>query len=336
MKYFNNNITSTLLVLLLVALVSCDSISSDPELPIPLDETLENTGAFLRVASVEVAAFDVANLSESSYTFTGEYFDGEGSTLLENIDFYVSYESFALDPADRVTIPETDQPFYTVPASEFTVDEESGLPTATISVPFTAVLAGLNLDAADVAVEDRFNLRWTLNLTDGRSFSAGDASPAVGGGFYNSPYTAQVFTVKALEADEFTGTYLFEAQNRGVFGWWTFSETFTADLTVDPNNTINGRVFTAEPYAENWGGLAPLDMPVSFGQTASIATGSNGLGVGLGCGGPGLAIGPMTDDSNTTLIDINDDSQFTMIVGDNVRSGCGSPPIDITFTVTKQ
>lgn len=336
MKYLNFRITSTLMVLLLVVMASCDSISGDPDLPIPLDETLENTGAFLRIASTESAAFDLAVPSEASYTFVGEYFDGEGSTLLEDIDFYASYQSFALQPANRTVIPETSEPVFTIPASEFSINEETGLPTATISVPLTAVLDGLGLTLNDIGVEDRFNLRWVLNLTDGRTFSAEDASPAVGGGFYNSPYQRTVFTVQALDQSEFVGEYLFEAQNRGVFGWWTFSETFTAELSVDPNNTLNGRVFTAEPYAEDWGGLSPIDMPIALGRTATASTGSNGLSTGLGCAIT-LAIGPITDlAENGVIIDINDDSQFTMVLGDNVRGACGAGPTDVTFTVTKQ
>lgn len=317
---------------LLVMLVSCDTLSGDPDLPIPLEETMNNTGAFLRIASVQSAAFDLADMETATYAFEGEYFDGEGSTLLENVEFYASYESFALDPANVVTIDETTDPVFTVPSSAFSVDEESGLPTANISVPFLSVAEGLGLDTANVEIEDKFTLRWDVNLTDGRTFTAKDASPALGGGFYNSPYRSTVFTVKQLPESDFVGTYTFEAQNTGVFGWWTFSETFNADLSVDPANTLNGRVFTAEPYAEDWGGLAPITVPIALGQTAAV---TSEVGTGLGCG-VGLAVGPLTDDNNKTLIDVEDDSQFTLVLADNTRSDCGATPTDIFFTVTKQ
>lgn len=332
MKYLNNRITSALMVLLLVALVSCDTISGDPDLPIPLDETLENTGAFLRITNVQTAAYDLAVAQEAAYTIDVEYFDGEGSTLLESVDFYVGYTSFALDPADATTIPETSSPFMTVPASDFS-ENEDGLPSTTISVPLTDVAAAVGLDIADVGVEDRFDIRWVVNLTDGRSFSAEDASAPITGGFYNSPYAARVFTVQALDETEFSGEYLFEAQGTGVFGWQTFSESFTTELSVDPDNTLNGRVFTAEPYAEDWGGLAPITVPIALGRTA---TATSEVSSGLGCT-LALAIGPITDQAaNGVIIDIEDDSQFTMVLGDNTRGACGTGPVDVAFTVTKQ
>ncbi|NBB75980.1 MAG: hypothetical protein GVY02_01255 [Bacteroidetes bacterium] len=336
MRYLTNRITSALLVLLLVALVSCDSVSGDPDLPIPLDETLENTGAFLRILSVETAAFDLADRSTAAYTIEVEYFDGEGSSLLQDVDFYAGYTSFALDPANQTTVPETADPFLTVPASAFT-ENENGNPQATISVPLTAVASALGLDVNNIGVEDRFDLRWVVNTTDGRSFSASDASAPVQGGFYSSPYSARVFTVQALDETAFAGDYLFEAQGTGVFGWQTFSSSFTTELSVDPDNTLNGRVFTAEPYAEGWGDvegpLNPITVPIALGRTAT-ATGE--VTTGLGCT-LSLAVGPITDQAaNGVIINIDDDSQFTMVIGDNTRGACGTGPVDVAFTVTKQ
>lgn len=332
MRYLTNRITSALLVLLMVALVSCDSVTGDPDLPIPLDETLGNTGAFLRILSVETAAFDLADRSTASYTIEVEYFDGEGSSLLQDVEFYAGYTSFALDPANSTTIPETADPFLTIPASAFT-ENENGNPETTISVQLTDVAGALGLDVGDVGVEDRFDLRWVVNTTDGRSFSADDASAPVQGGFYSSPYAARVFTVQALDETAFAGDYLFEAQGTGVFGWQTFSSSFTTELSVDPDNTLNGRVFTAEPYAEDWGGLAPITVPIALGRTA---TATAEVTTGLGCT-LSLAVGPITDPAaNGVIININDDSQFTMVLGDNTRGACDAGPVDVAFTVTKQ
>ncbi|MDX1640169.1 MAG: hypothetical protein R3220_00635, partial [Balneolaceae bacterium] len=312
MNNLNLKFISALLVVFVIG-VACDTVTGDPELPIPLEETLENRGAFLRINSVNSAAFDLADLSTAAYSIDVEYFDGEDATLLDNVQFYASYQSFGLNPEDRTVIPETDQPVYTVPASQFS-ENERGLPATTITVPLTAVLEGLGLTTDDVGVEDRFTLRWVLNLTDGRTFSVEEASPAIGGGFYSSPYQAQVFTVQALAADQFVGSYMFDSQNAGVFGWETFSDVFTSDLIVDPDNSLNGRIFTAEPYAEDWGGLAPIDVPISLGRTATAAVGSAGVGTGLGCG-VGLAVGPITDPAaNGVIIDVSDDSEFTLVI----------------------
>ena len=56
-------------VLVVTTLISCDALVGDPELPIPLDETLASTGAFLRVLSVESSGFDVADLATGFICF---------------------------------------------------------------------------------------------------------------------------------------------------------------------------------------------------------------------------------------------------------------------------
>lgn len=330
MRYLTNRITSALMVLLMVALVSCDSITGDPDLPIPLDETLNNTGAFLRVLNVESAAFDIADRSSASYTIDVEYFDGEGSSLLENVEFYAAYESFALDPGNTVTIPETSDPFLTIPASEFSKNE-NGLPAATISISLADVAEALGLDPADVGIDDVFEIRWVVNTTDGRSFSVDDASAAIQGGFYSSPYFARVAAVQSLEESEFTGEYLFEAQGTGAFGWQMFSSSFTAELRIDPDNTLNGRVFTATPYTNSPYQLDPITVPIVIGNTATART---DVATGHLCT-LDATIGPITDSQNRELIDIEDDSQFTLVLGDNTQGACGTSPTDVTFTVTK-
>ena len=61
-----NKIKYTIVSLLIVGtLVQCDALVGDPDLPIPLEETMANTGAFLRVLAVTSleSGFDVADLS---------------------------------------------------------------------------------------------------------------------------------------------------------------------------------------------------------------------------------------------------------------------------------
>lgn len=338
MKYFKYSITSIFLVFLMLSLFSCEqttSTSGGPQLKELLDESKQSTGAFLRVAAVQSAAFDLAVPNEAAYTFKAEYEDGKGNSLLKNVEFYVGYESFALDPSQRETIDETSDPFFTVSASKFEEDSKSGLPTATVSVPLTEAVSALpNLSMSDLGVGDSFKLRWKINLTDGRSFSVDESSAPVSGGFYSSPFFARVKTVQKLPEDKFTGMYHFEAQGTGVFGWPTFYPSFDAELSVNPDNTLNGRVFTAKPYPPEHTGwdLAPIEVPIALGPTA---TPSATVGTGLGCSA-GLAVGPMSNPAaNGVIIDVTDDSEFTLVVGDNVRADCGASPVDVTYTVTK-
>lgn len=331
MKYLKYIITAVLLV----SITAC-SVNED-NFPIDLDAVLNNNGAYLRVLSVDEPVYNFVDLPNARYVFTGEVFDLEEGNLLESVEFNVGFRSFERDPVTGqpvLEISENPNPILTVPASEFVRGGGRNLPQVTFTIPLSDVLAALDgVTEADLELGDTFLLRWTVNLTDGRSFSGSDASADItGGAFFNSPYQARVNVAPVLPDDQFVGEYLFEAQNTGFNGWSTYSETFTATLSVNPENTANGRIFTAEPYAQNWGGLNPIDTPIAFSVGTTYDGPSGGTGTGLGCGG-GLAIGLAGE---LAEVDLFDDSQFTLWLADNIRSDCGAGPVDVEFTVTKQ
>jgi len=334
MKYLRSKLLTSILVVGVVFVVaSCDSLAPKPDLPIPLDKVQHSNGAFLRIASVNSAAFDLAKPDQAAFSFRAEYVDGKDNSLLKNVEFYSDYTSFALDPTKQKHLEETSKPIYTVSASEFTPIDSTGVPSTVISVPLTKVLAGFsNLTKDSLGVGDTFHLRWVVNLTDGRSFSVDDASPAIQGGFYNSPYNARVKTVQKVPENMFVGSYHFVAQNKGVFGWDTFQASFDADLSVDQSNTLNGRTFSAVPYPNSGFALAPITMHIALGPTATATSESY---THLGCSA-GLYIGPMSNpEQNGVIIDVTDDSGFTMVLGDNTEADCGTGPVDVTYKVTK-
>ena len=312
------------IIALLVFLSAC-SVNED-KFPIPLDTVLNSNGAYLTVLNVETAIFDILDLDNAAYVFNGEIFDREGGNLVQNVQFYASYTSI-----DGARLPETSQPFKTLERGAFSAGD-NGLPRARIEIQISEVIAALGLTEDDLSLGDRFNIRWVLNLTNGQSFTRGDASPDAEGAF-RTPYQANVAVLANLPPDLFVGSYQFEQQAGGVFGWWTFSQVFTTDVSINPDNTATGRIFTAEPYAQNWGGLAPLTVPFNFGVNIEYAGPSDGQGVGLGCGPIGLAIGPASQAAGP---DLSDDSSFTLWLGDNVRGDCGAPPVNVRLEATKQ
>lgn len=338
MKYLNFKITSALLVLLLVALVSCDTISGDPELPIPLEQTMSNTGAFLRIVSVESSGFDVADLATAEYAIIGEVSDVENGELVESIAFYASY--IATGETSPPTVPETNDPISTFSASELEVHEDSGLPRGRFAVSLQDIMAALNLEIDDLNLGDTFNVRWEVILEDGRSFTAADASPAVGGGFYNSPYNANAGVVQGVPQDLFVGEYtITQNNNSATFNpiWSDFSVTTT--LQVDPANGLNGRVM-----ALSYLGGFPQDFELTFFRRQDFQTFTatdNWVSVpppafelGVGCSAIGLRFSSVPDETITSF-DVNDDSQFTFAIIDNPDGDCGGGAAQVTFTATK-
>ena len=331
MKNLKYIITS---VLLLGTVASCDSLVGEPDLPIPLNETLSNTGAFLRVLEVTSAAIDIADPANAAYSFSGEVSDVDQGANAESVTFYVSYRSVD-EATSGYTLSEVEVKTYN--ASSFTTNETSGLPGTTFSVSLTEMLDafGSNLAVGDVSIGDRFDLRWDLTLKDGTVFTNEDMSAATTGGFYASPFFARVSVVVSLAEGDFVGSYNFtqraaSSDIAGAFanGWiWEGAQSFDADLSVNPDNTINGRVFTATPLAEY--GVAAREYPLDFGLFLTLA---GDVTSGLTCGG-GIYYGIASE--NRGSFDPNDDSSFEMVIKENSLSDCGLAGEEIFFDVVK-
>ena len=332
MKYLKYILTSTILF----AMVSCDAFS-DPDLPIPLDETMDNTGAFLRIIDVESSGFDILNLGTASFVFTAEYWDNEDQSLLDNVQFYSNYRAGEEQRADvdRTLIKTFD-------GANFGTNEATGWPAQTFEITLTEVNDVLGIDGPNEnLLGDRYQMDWVLNLTDGRSFTSEDMSPAITGGFFSSPNQRNVDVVAAIPQDEFVGEYQFTQLNNAsliIFGVpQLFSAMqFTAELNVDPANSINGRVFR-EAYLAAFG-VQPHDVNITVALANDTANNSVTLprvfSSGLACGGaPPLNLAPEND--QLSQFDLDDDSSFTMVIYDNPENGCGGPSVDVIFDVVK-
>lgn len=328
-----------IITVLLLSLAAACSVNEE-NFPVNLEEVLNNNGAYLRVNSVEVAGFDILDLENSAYIFSGEVFDREEGELLESVEFYVSYES-----ADGTVIEETSDPIKVYEASEFERGGINDLPQNQFEIAIDEATAPLGLTTDDLAIGDVFFLRWEVNLTDGRTFTAEDASsPITGGAFFSSPYRANVGVVGAIPEDVFVGSYTFTQESssstsEGVGGTGAVFEgslEFTVDVSVNPNNNLTGRVFNAAPYAEFGASSQDVEFSILLAEDTAdnSVTLSSNVDVGLGCGGGGLIVGPGSED-NPGDFDLDDDSEFTLVVQDNVAADCGAQPQDITFTVTK-
>ena len=87
------------------------------------------------------------------------------------------------------------------------------------------------------------------------------------------------------------GSYTFEQQSQAPAGstirdfasGWLFNgtQTFTADIAVDPNNSLNGRVFTAEPYTAF--GIGDIEYPISISLANDPADNSVTLSGRVSC-----------------------------------------------------
>lgn len=340
MKYLKSIFT---LLVIASVFVSCNAITGDPDLPIPLDETLSNTGAFLRVTSVQSPGFDVADLSTAAYSYTGEISDINNGQNTEKVSFYVSY--IETGESSPPTIPENEAPIMEVLISDMDVSESSGLPRSTFTILLQDILDSFpSLSVSDLSLGDVFNIRWELTMDDGTTYTNTDISPSVSGGFYSSPFNARASVVQGIPQDRFVGEYEITQLNDGnTFNpLFEGSNTFTATLELDSDNLLNGRVIESLSYLSQFGGFA-FDLNFvffrrqdfqTFTATDNYATTNGVQDPSVGCG-IGLRFGPVADETKSGF-DVDDDSEFTFTLIDNRDSDCGGSPAEVTFRAVKQ
>lgn len=329
---------------LLIVATACEY--NEDALPVNISEVTNNTGAYLRIISVAVPAIDLTYLHQdsSAYRIVGELYDRREGNDITTVQFFVS----------RTTTGRTlaEVPLKTYQRSAFTPSNDYGnLPRATIDVKIGEIITALGIPLSDVRLNDAFRLRWVVNLSNGKSFTVGDFNPAIGGAFFNSPYQAVVNVVQSVLPNRFVGSYTFtqNAPSTGLSGGFgngfilrdgattgAGQQTFTATLTIDPANTLDGRVFTARPTPATGFVLNPINFRVRLAIAAVKANNRARLAInnptGLGCG-LGIAYGPET--INTSNFDQDNDATFTLVIRENTNLDCGFPATHVAFTVTK-
>ncbi len=86
-----------------------------------------------------------------------------------------------------------DVPFKTFPSTGFAKDAASGYPRATLSATGKEMMDVLKLTDAEISAGDRFEIRGTMFLKDGRSFNLTNTGANItGGAFYSSPFFYRV------------------------------------------------------------------------------------------------------------------------------------------------
>lgn len=345
MKYFK-----TILCVMLLVMIGVACEDNPDKFPINIEELQkpENTGGFLRVVSIEQGAFDLLDIPNAAFVITLEADDAENGGQLESVDFFVGFSD---NNAETIGDQEEVGPIVTFDASAFAVNEESGLPRATLTIPAQDALDALGMQESDLGSADTFDFRWRLNLTNGKSFSSDNTGLNVSGGaFFNSPFQRQVIVGRLVDQSKYVGTYMVTQQSpsssvSAAFqdpNGWIFdgsdedsetSQSIMVELSVDPDNGINGRVMSNAQYLPAFGGTSEWKFALIRGQTtAENRADFPKQTSGLGCGGT-IFLGPGTPNGS---FDVSDDSQFTMFIVENTDADCGLPAIENEFVFTKQ
>ena len=241
--------TSILLGLLLI-------ISSCSEPDNLINDVLDNytNGAVIRTIASS-GEYNFYAPATSIFSATIEEHDKEKGALMQNIEIYVSKNGG------------TEALFQTLQPSEFTTGP-TGLPRTDISVSLGGAASALGLSSSQYTGGDAIDIRLQLNLTDGRSFSAADATGSMTGSYFKSPYKYSKI-IKCIPLVAVPGIYTFNMNDSYGDGW----QGGRIKATVDGVSTFYGMLsqydtgYTGqntglEPYTGNTSsGYATLTIP---------------------------------------------------------------------------
>ena len=165
-------------------------------------------GAVLRTKSDPRNSFQF-NRSEPDQAFFVkiEQQDEENGDLLERVDVYVTLNGSSYAEARAASFAR----------SAFTLND-NGLNEIEISLTLTQAIAAIGAASSDYSGGDSITVRLELVLTDGRTFSSGDATGSLQGSYFSSPYAYNA-VIKCIPASPKAGTYNIAMQDSYGDGW---------------------------------------------------------------------------------------------------------------------
>jgi len=172
-------------------------------------------GAILRTLERVSVNYNIFDLN-SNFEIVIEEQDEEYGALLETVNVYVSYTDNADDGVDN---SRAEVLLKTISVGEFTTST-NGLPTTRIASSFSESLAALGFTIGDGNYNggDVFDFRLEVVLTDGRTFSADDASGSLQGSYFQSPYAYRA-GILCIPDSPITGDYVVNMFDSYGDGW---------------------------------------------------------------------------------------------------------------------
>ena len=235
----------SILLGLLLVVTSC----ADPDNLI--NDVLDNytNGAVIRTISSS-GEYNFYAPDTSVFTATIEEHDTENGALMQDIEISVSFNSG------------TEKLIQTLLPSDFTKGP-TGLPRTDISVSLGDAMTALGLSSSQYTGGDAVNINLKLNLTDGRSFGADQATGSMTGSYFKSPYRYAKI-IKCIPLVAVPGIYTFNMADSYGDGWQGGGILVTVDGYAtkygipDDGDTTGLETFTGN----NSSGYSTLTIPI--------------------------------------------------------------------------
>jgi hypothetical protein len=155
-------------------------------------------GGYMRIFSpfpVLAATFSVskANLTGTKLELVHEAVTSGGGERFASYELVIRFvDTTPANGSNAVA----DRPLRTIAASTFTKNATTGYPQATMIITGQEALTAVGLTAAQISAGDRFEVRGTMVLTDGKRYNASNTGANItGGAFYSSPFFYRINVV---------------------------------------------------------------------------------------------------------------------------------------------
>ncbi len=161
-------------ILLCSASLGIVSSCGDPELPFETFDELQK-GAFARfINDTPTGVFDFFDIANSSIDVQVEFYDENDGKNVASYDWTVEY----IDNNNGIgSISEV--AFMSIPASSFTTNPDTGLPTTSLTLGFQAGLDAMGITSAQINGGDAIRFHATVVKTDGSSFNDQNTGPNI-------------------------------------------------------------------------------------------------------------------------------------------------------------
>lgn len=162
--------------------------SCETEMIDRLDEFGLEQGGYIRTVTplTNVFSLSKANMTGTKMEIVAEAVTPEFGALFSSYDLVVRFVDATPDNGNN---SKPDAALRSIPASAFSKDPVTNYPRLTITITGKQAQDALALTDAQISSGDRFEVRGTMRLTNGRSFNANNTGANItGGAFYSSPF----------------------------------------------------------------------------------------------------------------------------------------------------
>lgn len=310
-------------------LVSC----ADDELGPVLTFEKATVGSYIRLVELFTGEYDLENTGTTALDYEVDFVDADNGNQVTEYTVDAIFTDNTPGNGDNSQARTQYKVF-----SDF-ADSRNGNKGVRVNIPLTEVLTLFGLSLDDVSASDQFTFFGTVTTTDGLEYASTNSTGTVRGSAFQGYFDFNGKLTCPQPNDKFVGTYVISFDGDVGLGYGPpYVEGDTVQVVTIPGSTTL-RTFDAV-VLPGIGGFGPYTT--RFDLVCDKAVFELMDTNGLGCGGGGIAFGPVLDENKIAVgapLDLTDDSEIRLVLNEGFATGgCAGQTGDTetTIVLTKQ